>query len=153
VAGSPPSPRTSPSALQDAADAGRGSLAQASTPRRSGAIHRRYISASNPEHDGSRRLVFLQVDQQLAEGPHLRTRPELADRVGSLEVGSIKTWSSSARAAGGRASRRALSPASISSRFMTWRLILRPDGGVVALGYASPSYNPLRASAISGFPL
>jgi hypothetical protein len=58
-----------------------------------------------------------------------------------------------ASGSGGRASRRALSPASISSKFTTWRLILRADAGVVALGYASPSYNPRRGSSISSFPL
>jgi hypothetical protein len=33
------------------------------------------------------------------------------------------------------------------------RLILRVDDGVMARGYASPSYNPRRGSPISSFPL
>jgi hypothetical protein len=32
-----------------------------------------------PEHDRSRRLVLLKIDQELAEGPGLRVTPELAD--------------------------------------------------------------------------
>ena len=46
----------------------------------------RSISASNP-NDGSRRLVLIQVDQQLAEGPRLGVAPELADPIGAAEVG------------------------------------------------------------------
>jgi hypothetical protein len=38
------------------------------------------------EHDRPRRLVLLQVDQQLAEGPGLRVPPELADPLGPVEV-------------------------------------------------------------------
>jgi hypothetical protein len=50
----------------------------------------RSISASSPKHDRSRRLVLLQVDQQLAEGPGLRVPPEGADRVGAVEVGEAE---------------------------------------------------------------
>jgi hypothetical protein len=40
-----------------------------------------------PEDDRPPRLILLQVDQQLAEGPRLRAPPERADRVGAVEVG------------------------------------------------------------------
>jgi hypothetical protein len=39
----------------------------------------------------------LAVDQQLGEGAALRVAPELADPSGSLEIGSIRTWTSSVR--------------------------------------------------------
>ena len=45
------------------------------------------ISRSNPEYDRPRRLVLLEVNQELAESPRLRVSPELSDPVGSLEVG------------------------------------------------------------------
>jgi hypothetical protein len=47
----------------------------------------RPIFREQPEDDSPRRLVLLQVDQQLAEGPRLRVTPEGADRVGTVEVG------------------------------------------------------------------
>jgi hypothetical protein len=62
--------------------------------------------------------VLLAVDQQLGERPRLRVPPELADPVGSLEVGSV-TWSSSARGAGPSASRRSRSRRSSSSGRIT----------------------------------
>jgi hypothetical protein len=42
------------------------------------------------EHDGPRRPVLLQVDQQLSEGPRLRVPPELADALGAVEVGEAE---------------------------------------------------------------
>jgi len=42
------------------------------------------------EHDRPRRLVLLQVDQQLAEGPCLGVPPELADPLGAVEVGEAE---------------------------------------------------------------
>jgi hypothetical protein len=41
----------------------------------------------HPDDHRPRRLILLQVDQQLAEAPSLRVPPELADPVGPLEVG------------------------------------------------------------------
>jgi hypothetical protein len=46
------------------------------------------------EHRPERR-VLLAVAQQFGEGAALRITPELADPVGSLEVGKHQTWSSS----------------------------------------------------------
>jgi hypothetical protein len=40
-----------------------------------------------PEHDRLRRLVLLQVDQQLPEGPGLRVPPQIADPISAVEVG------------------------------------------------------------------
>ena len=40
--------------------------------------------------EGPRRLVLLQVDQQLTEGPRLRVPPELTDPVGPIEVGETE---------------------------------------------------------------
>jgi hypothetical protein len=40
-----------------------------------------------PEHDRPQRLVLLAVDQQLGEGACYRVPPELADPVGSFELG------------------------------------------------------------------
>jgi len=39
-----------------------------------------------PEHNRTRRLVFFQIDQQLAELPGLRVAPERADPLDSVEV-------------------------------------------------------------------
>ena|SRR5215207_3363229 len=41
----------------------------------------------HPNQHGSKHPVLLAVDQELGEGPRLRVPPELADPVGSLEVG------------------------------------------------------------------
>jgi hypothetical protein len=65
---------------------------------------------NRPEHP-----ILLAVDQELGEGVALRVAPELSDPVGLLEVGSMRTWSSSARGAGPRASRRSRSRRSRSS--------------------------------------
>jgi hypothetical protein len=43
--------------------------------------------------------VFFAIDQELGEGAALWVAPELSDPIGTLEVGSIRTWSSSARGA------------------------------------------------------
>src|SRR5262245_66379280 len=43
-----------------------------------------------PEHDRPRRLVLLQVDQQLAELPRLWVAPELADQLDPVEVGQAR---------------------------------------------------------------
>jgi hypothetical protein len=56
-----------------------------------------------PQHANHHRPecpILLAVDQDFAEGPGLRVRPIGADRVGSVEVGEQRTWSSSARGAG-----------------------------------------------------
>jgi hypothetical protein len=42
------------------------------------------------EDHGRRRLVLLQVDQQLSEGARHRVAPELADPLGPPEVGERK---------------------------------------------------------------
>ena len=60
----------------------------------------------HPDEHRPQRPVLLAVDQELGEGATLGVPPELADPVRSLEVGSIRTWSSSARGAGPSASRR-----------------------------------------------
>jgi hypothetical protein len=39
-----------------------------------------------PEQDGPRRLVLLEVDQQLSEGARLRVTQELADPLGAVEI-------------------------------------------------------------------
>jgi hypothetical protein len=41
----------------------------------------------HPDHHRPDRSVLLAVDQQLGEGTALRVAPELADPIGSLEVG------------------------------------------------------------------
>ena len=41
----------------------------------------------HPDEHRPERPVLLAVDQELGEGPRLRVPPELADPVGSLEVG------------------------------------------------------------------
>jgi hypothetical protein len=45
--------------------------------------------AGLPQHpdEDPQRPILLAVDQELGEGPRLRVPPELADPVGSLEVG------------------------------------------------------------------
>jgi hypothetical protein len=43
--------------------------------------------AQHPDQHRSERPVLLAVDQELSEGARLRVPPELADPVGSLEVG------------------------------------------------------------------
>jgi hypothetical protein len=74
------------------------------------------LRVSFPQHADEHRPgpILLAVDQQLGEGAALRIAPELSDPVGAVEVGHIRTWSSSARGAGPRASRRARSACSIS---------------------------------------
>ena len=63
---------------------------------------RRCLSQHADEHR-SKDPVRLAVDQQLAEGSRLGVPPVGADRVDSVEVGSVRTWSSSAaRRAGPR---------------------------------------------------
>jgi hypothetical protein len=50
-----------------------------------------------PQHadeHGPQRAILLAVDQQLGEGPTLGVAPELADPIGAVEVGSMRTWSS-----------------------------------------------------------
>jgi hypothetical protein len=74
-----------------------------------------------PKNDCPRRLVLLQVDQEFAEGSRLWVAPELADPLDPVEAGRRRTWMSSARAAGGKASRRARSATSISSMVMAER--------------------------------
>jgi hypothetical protein len=49
----------------------------------------RSISLSSPD-DRFRSRFFLQVNQQLSEGPALAVGPELADPLGSLEVGQYE---------------------------------------------------------------
>jgi hypothetical protein len=68
-----------------------------------------------PDEHRPERPVLLAIDQELGEGVTLLVAPELADPVGPLEVGELRTWSSSARAAGGTASRRACVSRSSSS--------------------------------------
>jgi hypothetical protein len=46
----------------------------------------RFGSAEHPYEHSPERPVLLTVDQQFAEGPGLPVAPELADRVGSVEV-------------------------------------------------------------------
>jgi hypothetical protein len=68
------------------------------------------------EHHRPRRLVLLQIDHQLAEGPRLGVAPELADPVGSVEVGQhedVEQLGASGRREGLQALRSA---ASISSK-------------------------------------
>ena len=43
--------------------------------------------SQHPDQHRSQRPVLLAVDQELGEGAALRVAPELADPVGSLEVG------------------------------------------------------------------
>lgn len=54
----------------------------------------------HPDEHRPERPVFLAVDQELGERPRLWVPPELSDPVGAIEVGSIRTWSSSALGAG-----------------------------------------------------
>jgi hypothetical protein len=68
-----------------------------------------------PEGDSPKRPILLAVDQQLGEGAALGVAPELSDRIGPVEVGSMRTWSSSARGATPSASRRSRSRRSSSS--------------------------------------
>jgi hypothetical protein len=91
------SPATSPPAPPAAAD----------PPRSRAAFRRAPVKGSGPPRSRS---------GELGERPSLRVPPELADPVGAFEVGSIRTWSSSARGAGPRASRRSRSGCSICSR-------------------------------------
>jgi hypothetical protein len=74
------------------------------------------VLTQHPDEHRSERPVLLAVDQELGEGPALRVAPELADPVGALEVGNIRTWSSSARRAGPSASRRSRNVSSNSCR-------------------------------------
>jgi hypothetical protein len=53
-----------------------------------------------------RRLVLLQVDQQLAEGPRLRVPPELADPLDAVQIGKAEDVEEFAASPDGRASRR-----------------------------------------------
>jgi hypothetical protein len=60
-------------------------------------------SVNLPQHSDQHRSehpVLLAVDQKLGEGATLRVTPELSDPVSPIEVGSMRTWSSSARGAG-----------------------------------------------------
>jgi hypothetical protein len=61
--------------------------------------------------------TVLCVDQQLGRCAS-RISPELADPPGAVESGSMRTWSSSARGAGPRASRRSRRRRSSSSGLM-----------------------------------
>jgi hypothetical protein len=47
-------------------------------------------SRQESEDHRPRRIVLVQVDQQLAEGPSLRVPPELAYPVGPVEVGEAQ---------------------------------------------------------------
>jgi hypothetical protein len=76
------------------------------------------ISASNPEHDRPRRLILLQVDQQLSEGPRRRVAPELTEPVGPLEVGQHEDVAEFGASRRGKASRRLRRARSISSKVM-----------------------------------
>jgi hypothetical protein len=58
------------------------------------------------EHDRPERPVLLQVDQQLPEGARLRVAQNSPIRSGRSKSGSMRTWSSSARGGGSKASRR-----------------------------------------------
>jgi hypothetical protein len=49
-------------------------------------VYFRSISASSPEDDRPRRLVLLQIDQQLTEATCLEGTPELADPLDAVEV-------------------------------------------------------------------
>jgi hypothetical protein len=99
-----------------------------------------------PEDDRPRCRLLLQVEEQLPECPRLRMTPELADRVGAGEVWEARTWMSSARAAGGRASRRWRREASISSKVTRLTLIRLRDCSFEAcrrLGLPLPDAAPL----------
>jgi hypothetical protein len=83
------------------------------------AVEKRRAALGFPQHSDEhcpQRPILLAVDQRLAEGARLRITPELADPLDPFEVGQRESWRSSARAAGERALRPALSPASISSK-------------------------------------
>jgi hypothetical protein len=58
----------------------------------------------HPDQHRPERPILLAVDQELGEGAALRVAQELPNPVHPLEVGSIRTWSSSARGAGRSAS-------------------------------------------------
>jgi hypothetical protein len=47
----------------------------------------------NADEHRSQHSILLAIDQELGEGAALWVAPELSDPVGSLEVGSIRTWS------------------------------------------------------------
>jgi hypothetical protein len=76
-----------------------------------------------PEHNRPRRLVLLQVDQELPEGPCLLSAPELADPIGAVEVGESEDVDELGASRGGRASSRCRSACSISSKSMRARLM------------------------------
>jgi len=57
---------------------------------------RQHAHQHSPEYP-----VLLAVDQQLGEGATLRVAPELSFRSARSKSGSMRTWSSLARASGG----------------------------------------------------
>ena len=56
----------------------------------------------HPDEHRPQRPILLAVDQQLGEGARLRVPPELADPVGSVEVGDQVFMASASRGSGGR---------------------------------------------------
>ena len=57
--------------------------------------------AQHPDQHRPKDPVLLAVDQQLGEGATLRVAPELSFRSARSKSGSMRTWSSLARASGG----------------------------------------------------
>ena len=77
----------------------------------------------HPDEHRPERPILLAVDQQLGEGAALRATRELADPVGSLEVGRHEDVEQLGAGSDPNASRRATEPASISSK-VTWRTVV-----------------------------
>jgi hypothetical protein len=70
------------------ADACPGSIRE-SVPSNSFVTH--MVLPQHPHQDRPERSILLAVDQELGESAALRVGPELADPLGALEVGSIRT--------------------------------------------------------------
>jgi hypothetical protein len=70
-----------------------------------------------PQHTDEhrrKRPIPLAIDEELGEGAALWMAPELTDPLARSKSGTMRTWGSSARGAGSRASSRSRSACSIS---------------------------------------
>jgi hypothetical protein len=95
------------------------------------------LAVGLPQHPDQRRPgrpVLVAVDQQLGEGGALLVAPDSRIRSARSKSGSFRTWSSSARGAGPRASRRSRSRRSSSSGLMAEGYAVEPSPRVSDTG-------------------